>query len=113
MLNSKSDSVNSSLSVNAYNEGRELIMYYDSQTESINEDIGEILKEYARFKAQADSKTSSIIVLEPVQVPKIKSYPVRSLLTIAALFISLVIGLIGALVLDLNKRIDWKSVLSK
>jgi uncharacterized protein involved in exopolysaccharide biosynthesis len=51
--------------------------------------------------------------LEPVQVPKIKSYPVRSLLTIAALFISLVIGLIGALVLDLNKRIDWKSVLSK
>ena len=113
MLNSKSDSVNSSLSINAYNEGRELIMYYDSQTESINEDIGEILKEYARFKAQADSKTSSIIVLEPVQIPKIKSYPVRSLLTIAALFISLVIGLIGALVLDLNKRIDWKSVLSK
>ena len=113
ILNSKSDSVNSSISVNAYNEGRELIMYYDAQTESINKDIGEILQEYTRFKAQASSNASSIITLEPVQIPKIKSYPVRSIMVLAAAFLSLMIGLIGALVIDLNKRIDWKEVLNK
>lgn len=111
ILNSKTDTVNSSINLNAYNEARELIMYYDSQTESINEDIGEILKEYTRFKAQANSKAGSLIVLEPVQTPKIKSYPVRSLMVIAALFLSLIVGIMGALVLDLNSRIDWKTIL--
>jgi capsule polysaccharide export protein KpsE/RkpR len=113
ILNSKSDSVNSSISVNAYNEGRELIMYYDAQTVSINVDIAEILQEYTRFKAQASSTTSSIITLEPVQIPKIKSYPVRSIMVLAAAFLSLMIGIMGALVIDLNKRIDWKEVLNK
>jgi capsule polysaccharide export protein KpsE/RkpR len=113
ILNSKSDSVNSSISVNAYNEGRELIMYYDAQTISINVDIAEILQEYTRFKAQASSTTSSIITLEPVQIPKIKSYPVRSIMVLAAAFLSLMIGIMGALVIDLNKRIDWKEVLNK
>ncbi len=113
ILNSKSDSVNSSISVNAYNEGRELIMYYDAQTVSINIDIAEILQEYTRFKAQASSTTSSIITLEPVQIPKIKSYPVRSIMVLAAAFLSLMIGIIGALVIDLNKKIDWKEVLNK
>lgn len=113
ILNSKTDSVNSSISVNAYNEGRELIMYYDAQTESINEDIAEILQEYTRFKAQASSTTSSVITLEPVQIPKIKSYPIRSIMALAAAFISLMVGIIGALVIDLNKRVDWKEVLNK
>lgn len=113
ILNSKSDSANSSISVNAYNEGREMIMYYDAQTESINEDIGEILQEYTRFKAQASSTTSSIITLEPVQVPKIKSYPIRSIMGLAAAFLSFMVGIIGALVIDLNRRIDWKDVLNK
>jgi uncharacterized protein involved in exopolysaccharide biosynthesis len=88
-------------------------MYYDAQTESINKDIAEILQEYTRFKAQAASNTSSIITLEPVQVPKIKSYPVRSIMVLAAAFLSLMIGLIGALIIDLNSRIDWKEVLKK
>jgi capsule polysaccharide export protein KpsE/RkpR len=113
ILNSKSDSVNSSISVNAFNEGREMIMYYDAQNYSINNDMAEILQEYTRFKAQATSNTSSIITLEPVQVPKIKSYPVRSIMVLAAAFLSMMIGLIAALVFDLNKRIDWKEVLNK
>jgi uncharacterized protein involved in exopolysaccharide biosynthesis len=113
ILNSKSDSVNSSISINAFNEGREMIMYYDAQNYSINNDMAEILKEYTRFKAQATSNTSSIITLEPVQVPKIKSYPVRSIMVLAAAFLSIMIGLIAALVFDLNKRIDWKEVLNK
>jgi uncharacterized protein involved in exopolysaccharide biosynthesis len=113
ILNSKSDSVNSSISINAFNEGREMIMYYDAQNYSINNDMAEILQEYTRFKAQATSNTSSIITLEPVQVPKIKSYPVRSIMVLAAAFLSIMIGLIAALVFDLNKRIDWKEVLNK
>jgi hypothetical protein len=32
---------------------------------------------------------------------------------LAAAFLSFMVGIIGALVIDLNKRIDWKDVLNK
>ncbi len=113
IINNKSDSMSGSINLNAYNEAREVILFYDSQTKSINEDIGEIIKEYSRFKAQANSKASSLIILEPVQLPKIKSYPVRSLLVVAAFFASIVIALIGVLIIELNKKVDWKTVFAK
>jgi hypothetical protein len=112
-LKSKSEYNETSVNLNAYNESKEKIMYYDSQILSINDDIGEIIKEYTRFKSQTESKASSLIILEPVQIPKIKSYPIRSLMTLAAVFISLVVGMMAALVLDLNRRIDWNKVFSK
>jgi capsule polysaccharide export protein KpsE/RkpR len=113
LLKSKSEYNETSVNLNAYNESKEKIMYYDSQILSINDDIGEIIKEYTRFKSQTESKASSLIILEPVQIPKIKSYPIRSLMTLAAVFISLVVGMMAALVLDLNRRIDWNKVFSK
>jgi capsule polysaccharide export protein KpsE/RkpR len=113
LLKTKADTSNTSVNLNAYNEAREKIFYYDNQISYINIDIGEIIKEYTRFKTQAESKASSLIILEPVQIPKIKSYPLRSLMVIAAVFISLVIGLIASLILDLNNRIDWKTVFGK
>jgi capsule polysaccharide export protein KpsE/RkpR len=113
IINNKSDSVNGSINLNAYNEAREAILFYDSQTKSINEDIGEIIKEYSRFKAQATSKASTIIILEPVQIPRIKSYPVRSLMTLAALIASIFISIVGVLIIDLNIKVDWKSIFGK
>jgi capsule polysaccharide export protein KpsE/RkpR len=110
MLNEQNDSLKSSISLKSYNEGREQVMYFENQIESLNEDISTILTGYSQFKAQANSK-AGLIVLEPVQVPKVKSFPVRSLMVIAAIFLALVVGILGALVLDLNKRIDWKAVL--
>ncbi len=75
--------------------------------------MGEIQTQYAQFKAQSQSKAEAIIVLEPVEIPKVKSYPKRSILVIAAAFISLVFGVLMALVLELNNRINWKKVLKE
>lgn len=111
MLRSQSDSSKSTISLKAYNEGREKILAYEEQIESLTEDLGEIQTQYAQFRAQAESKAEAIIVLEPVEIPKIKSYPKRSILVIAAAFLAGIIGIMGALVLDLNKRVDWKNVL--
>jgi uncharacterized protein involved in exopolysaccharide biosynthesis len=111
MLRSQSDSSNSTITLKSYNEGREQILAYEDQIESLTEDMGEIQTEYAQFKAQAQSKAEAIIVLEPVEIPKVKSYPKRSIFVIAAAFLAGIIGIMGALVLELNKRIDWKTVL--
>jgi hypothetical protein len=93
-----------------YNEGREKILFFESKINNINRDIGEIYREYDKFRAQATSNTSALIIYEPVQIPKIKSWPIRSVLVIASMFLSLLLGLTGALLLDLNKRIDWKTI---
>lgn len=111
MLRSQSDSSKSTISLKSYNEGREKILAYEEQIESLTEDMGEIQTEYAQFKAQAQSKADAIIVLEPVEIPKVKSYPRRSIFVIAAAFLAGIIGIMGALILDLNKRIDWEKVL--
>jgi capsule polysaccharide export protein KpsE/RkpR len=110
MLNAISDSINSSINLNLYNEGIEKILFFESKINNINRDIGEIYREYDKFRAQATSNTSALIIYEPVQIPKIKSWPIRSVLVIASMFLSLLLGLTGALLLDLNKRIDWKTI---
>ena len=105
MLNSQSDTGSSSINLKSYNEGREQVMFFENQIESLNDDISNILTEYSQFKAQANSK-AGLIILEPVQVPRIKSYPVRSLMVIGSIFLAIVIGILGALVLELNKKIN-------
>lgn len=111
MLRSQDDSTKSTISLKSYNEGREKILAYEDQIESLTEDLGEIQTQYAQFRAQAESKAEAIIILEPVETPKVKSYPKRSILVIAAAFLAGIIGIMAALVLDLNKRVDWKNVL--
>ncbi len=113
MLNNQNDSLQSAINLKSYNEGREQIVYFENQIESLNKDISIILSEYTKFKTQANTQAASIIILEAVQVPKIKSYPVRSLLVIGAGFLSIIIGIFGALILDLNKRIDWGKVFNE
>lgn len=113
LLNSQSDSLNGSMSLKTYNEGKEKVLFYETQIERLNEDIGETNVNYSQFKTQAKTKANSIIVLEPVQIPKVKSSPVRSLIVIAAAVLAFILGLLAALVLELNKRVDWKQVFAK
>ncbi|WCL81266.1 Wzz/FepE/Etk N-terminal domain-containing protein [Saprospira sp. CCB-QB6] len=110
-LNEESDSARSAINLKAYNAGRERILAYENEIENLTDDIGEIRSEYAKFKAQAASQASSIIVLEEVEVPKIKSYPRRSLFVLGAGVLALILGVMAVLVLELNRKIDWKEVL--
>jgi|GEM_PF-6083201 len=110
-LNEESDSARSAINLKAYNAGREQILAYENEVENLTDDIGEIRSEYAKFKAQAASQASSIIVLEEVEVPKVKSYPRRSLFVLGAGVLALIIGVMAVLVLELNRKIDWKEVL--
>jgi len=100
----------SSINLERFSAGRDRISQYEDLITGLSDNLADMKKQYAQFKAQAESQASAIIVLDPVQVPKIKSYPVRSLFVIAAAFLSLVLGCVAAILLDMYKRIDWKKV---
>ena len=111
----RADNSDSATAINLarFNEGRDLVLDYEKQIEAASENLGDMQKQFAQFRAQANSLASSIIVLDPVQIPKIKSYPSRSILVIGAAFLALVLGSIAAIVLDMYARIDWAVVLGK
>lgn len=111
----RADNSDSATAINLarFNEGRDLVLDYEKQIEAASENLGDMQKQFAQFRAQANSLASSIIVLDPVQIPKIKSYPSRSILVLGAAFLALVLGAIAAIVLDMYRRVDWAAVLGK
>ena len=70
-----------------------------------------IITQFAKFKTHAYSNIAGIIILEPVQVPNLKSYPIRSFIVLGSTLIAIIIGIIGVLLLDIYKRVNWKEVL--
>ena len=76
-----------------------------------SKELSLIITQFAKFKTHAYSNIAGIIILEPVQVPNLKSYPIRSFIVLGSTLIAIIIGIIGVLLLDIYKRVNWKEVL--
>lgn len=103
--------VETSSDIYAFNEGRDPVIYWETKIANLNEELSLIITQFAKFKTHAYSNIAGIIVLEPVQVPNLKSYPIRSFMVIGSTLVAIILGVIGVLILDTYKRIDWKEVL--
>lgn len=110
LQNKEDSSLNSSINIERFNRGRDVISYYEILAEGISDEMAEMQTKCDQFKAQANSKAEAIIILEPVQIPKVKSYPGRSLMVIGAVFLAFVLGVIAILMLEASKRVDWTKI---
>lgn len=110
-LNNTMDEGATASDIYAFNQGRDLVIYWETKIANLNEELSLIITQFAKFKTHAYSNIAGIIILEPVQIPTLKSYPIRSLLVVGAILVAIVLGIIGVLILDAYKRIDWKEVL--
>jgi uncharacterized protein involved in exopolysaccharide biosynthesis len=108
---STNPNVETSSDIYAFNEGRDPVIYWETKIANLNEELSLIITQFAKFKTHAYSNIAGIIVLEPVQVPNLKSYPIRSFMVIGSTLVAIILGVIGVLILDTYKRIDWKEVL--
>jgi capsule polysaccharide export protein KpsE/RkpR len=100
-----------SADIYAFNRGRDLIIYWETKITNLNEELSLIITQFAKFKTHAYSNIAGIIILEPVQVPNLKSYPIRSFIVLGSTLAAIIIGIIGILLLDIYKRVNWKDVL--
>ena len=103
--------VETSADIYAFNRGRDLIIYWETKISNLNEELSLIITQFAKFKTHAYSNIAGIIILEPVQVPNLKSYPIRSFIVLGSTLAAIIIGIIGILLLDIYKRVNWKDVL--
>ena len=106
-----SPDVQTTSDIYAFNIGRDPVIYWETKIANLNEELSLIITQFAKFKTHAYSNIAGIIVLEPVQVPNLKTYPIRSFIVLGVTLIAIILGVIGVLVLDAYKRINWKEVL--
>lgn len=112
LLQAENTDLQTAINLNKFNKGRDLILFYEAQIESLSEELAEIANKFAQFRSTANSPASALIVVEAVQIPKIKSYPTRSLLVIGAGFLAFVLGAAGLILLETYRRIDWQKVIN-
>jgi uncharacterized protein involved in exopolysaccharide biosynthesis len=62
------------------------------------------------FKAAFLAQISALHVTDAGQIPVQKSRPKRSILTLTAMILALIMSLAAALIFDAYKNVDWKSV---
>ena len=72
--------------------------------------LSEDKERYKQIQAAYNSDVSAIILVEKAQVPVVKSRPVRSLIVIGAVLIAFLFAVIGVLLLDNYKDVDWKKI---
>ena len=101
----------SSADIIAFNKGRDLIIYWETKINNLNEELSLIITQFAKFKTHAYSNIAGIIQLEPARVPNLKSYPVRSLIVLSAFILSIIFGVIGIILIDIYRKVNWDDVL--
>ncbi len=96
-----------------YNEGygpvELLTEIYQNESQQLSADK----ERYAQLKTAYESPISAIHLVEEARSPQMKSRPKRSLIVIGATFVTFVLAVLGVLVLDSYRNVDWKEVLKK
>ncbi len=108
-LQSKRDTIAKRL--DSFNEGSPSVntvsrMYFDA-----NESLSETQEKYKQLLNVYSANIPAIIIVEEGAVPVVKYRPRRSIIVIAAGFVAFFFSVLGVLVFDAYKRVDWKEVL--
>lgn len=97
--------------MNQFRSGMAIIMNVEKQYSDANETISIDRERAKQLQSTLDSDIPSIILLEEAKVPIIKSRPHRSLLVIAAGALAFIFSILGVLLFDTYKKVDWNKVI--
>ena len=83
---------------------------FDTRRGEINQQIGMDKNIYLHIKAALNADIQTIQVLEHAAKPQVKSRPVRSVMVIGAGFVALLLSVLGILLFEQYRTINWKSI---
>lgn len=93
-----------------FNQGMSKVQALEEEYEEASMQVIYQKEQLKKLRTVQKSSLSSIFLLDEAAVPVVKSRPVRSLLVIAATLAALVFSLIGVLIFDHYKEVNWKEV---
>jgi len=104
---SNQDNVNS-VSLDKFNSGRENVLLMETQQEFLSEELLFLRDRYFQLETVYNTNISAVYVLDAPNVPIIKSRPKRTFLVISAALFAFLLSLLGVLLFENYKTIDWK-----
>ena len=97
--------------LNLFNEGMAQVEMLQQIQEETSKILAEDREHYKQIKAAYETDFPSIMLVESGPVPIVKSRPKRSLIVVAATMVAFIFSVIGVLIFDTYKDVDWKKIL--
>lgn len=93
-----------------FNQGLAQVLLYTRQYQEANTSLSEDKEKLKQYQATYLSETPAMIVVEEASTPLVKSRPFRTLIVLAAVFLTFFFSVIGILLFEAYRDIDWKAV---
>lgn len=93
-----------------FNDGLAKVGTYDRQYIMANATLSDDKEQLKQVLSVYNSDIPALIVVEEANVPYEKSWPKRSYIVIGAVAIAFLFSVIGVLLLDTYRDVDWKAV---
>lgn len=90
-----------------FNSGMSLVNELEDQHEEAREQLSIDRERFKQFQATYNSYIPTIHVVEAGEVPVVKSRPFRSLIVISATIIAFILSVIGVLLIENYRDVDW------
>jgi len=94
-----------------FNQGMAIVETLTEVQEEASEQLALNREREKQLSATIDSRFSAIYLVESPQVPIFKSRPFRSILILASVFAAFLFSVIGVLMLDGYRSVNWREVL--
>jgi uncharacterized protein involved in exopolysaccharide biosynthesis len=96
--------------LNRFNEGLSKVLLYTRQYELANSSLGYDKEKLKQYQATATADIPAVILVEDAAVPSVKSRPFRTLIVLASILVTFIFTVVGILIFEANKHIDWRSI---
>jgi LPS O-antigen subunit length determinant protein (WzzB/FepE family) len=104
------ESKNNVLVMKKYNEGYNGVSQMKQLYEQERNQIGRDQQRYSQLKVAFQTQIQALKLVESGAIPIVKSRPKRSILVLSATLIALVLSVIGALLIDSYRNVDWSAI---
>ena len=98
------------LSATSYSEGATKYGNLQTRLEQLATDQSKLEDKYNKLNSAFNTDVPAVHIIEKAKIPVIKSRPVRWLLVVTSTMAAFVFSLLGALLLDYYKEINWNSI---
>ncbi len=97
--------------IGVFNNGMAEVEMLASIQDIASQKLAEDREHFKLIKSSYESEFPTIILLETAPVPIIKSRPKRSLIVVASVMIAFVFSVIGIIIFDTYRDVNWKKVM--
>lgn len=99
------------INIDKFNKGRELVLLMETGQEFLSEELLFLRDRYFQLQTVYNTNISAVYMLEPPSKPLIKSRPKRTFLVVSATFFAFILSMLGVLLFENYKSVDWKRTL--